>query len=167
MVGHCGRAVPCIGWQLRQDATQGANGVWSAINHRLQLKRDCFGTGIIRKCTKWSEIAVHGLFRQCFAIFRRAVVLNLEKHLKTHNELKKSKWNWTMQFSVNAYLRICKCHTKLGKTKQHRNISVYMYKYIYIYIHIYIYVYMYIHTYNQKWSNRIQLSINEFDLACK
>ena len=28
---------------------------------RLQLKRGCSGTDIIQKCTKWSQIGVHGL----------------------------------------------------------------------------------------------------------
>ena len=104
-----------------------------SLNADFKLSPGCFGTDIIQKCTKWSQMGVHGLpIGQILAKFQCAcfLVRKIKKDIK-------HAYNIEIELNLlaNKYLyikRVCTCmHT---------------YTYAHIYIYIYIYIYVYTHT---------------------
>ena len=77
----------------------------------FSLSGGCFGTDI-QKCTKWSQIGVHGLkVGQIFAKFQCAFFW----FEKGGNMIIWVKQMQKCNFSSNRSLRSYNCHTKLGK----------------------------------------------------
>ena len=74
----------------------------------------CFGTDIIQKCTKWSQIGVHGLkIGQIFANFN-ARLFWFEKMWKQNDMVEKKHKH--VIFCETTSLRSYTGHTKIGKT---------------------------------------------------
>ncbi len=60
----------------------------------FNLSPGCFGTDIIQKCTKWSQIGVHGLkIGQIFAKFQCASFLVRKNPETKQNKINKLKYN--------------------------------------------------------------------------
>ena len=81
----------------------------------FNLSVGCFGTDIIQKCTKWSQIGVHGLkIWPIFAKFQCASFLNRKNLQKWQYGRKKHK---NVVFREKKSLRSYTGHTKVGKNK--------------------------------------------------
>ena len=81
----------------------------------FNLSGGCFGTDIIQKCTKWSQIGVHGLkIWPIFAKFQCASFL-IRKNLEKWQYGRKKHKN--VVFREKKSLRSYTGHTKVGKNK--------------------------------------------------
>ena len=81
----------------------------------FNLSVGCFGTDIIQKCTKWSQIGVHGLkIWPIFAKFQCASFLIPKNQEKWEYDRKKHK---NVVFREKKSLRSYTGHTKVGKNK--------------------------------------------------
>ena len=79
----------------------------------FNLSGGCFGTDIIQKCTKWSQIGVHGLkICQIFAKFQCAS-FPIRKNVKKWKYGRKKRK--TVVFRETKSLRSYTGHTKVGK----------------------------------------------------
>ncbi len=83
----------------------------------VSLSVGCFGTDIIQKCTKWSQIGVHGLkIGQIFAKFQCASFL-IRTMWKNENMVEK-KEHGNVVCRETKSVRSYTGHTKVGKNKQ-------------------------------------------------